>query len=97
MENAKNRYSRLLSILARHLKCSLRHRSTRNSPGTVSTTENRERNSIRLDPLPSVVDDIAEIAENETGENAVLIAQTEIDCLDDLSLEGDIPDDVSDT
>ena len=46
--------------------------------------------------MPSV-DDIAEIAENETEENAVLIAQTEIDCLDDLSLEGDIPDDVSDT
>jgi uncharacterized protein (UPF0147 family) len=46
--------------------------------------------------LPSV-DDIAEIAENETEENAVLIAQTEISCLDELSLEGDIPDDVSET
>ncbi len=44
--------------------------------------------------MPSV-DDIAEIAENETEENAVLIAQTEIDCIDDLSLERDIPDDVS--
>jgi hypothetical protein len=43
------------------------------------------------------VDDIAAIAENETNENAICIAQTEIDCLDDLSLEGDIPDDVSDT
>jgi hypothetical protein len=46
--------------------------------------------------LPSV-DNIAKIAENETEENAVLIAQTEIGCLDDLSLEGDIPDDVSET
>ncbi len=44
--------------------------------------------------MPSV-DDIAGIAENETEENAVLIAQTEIGCLDDLSLQGDIPDDVS--
>jgi hypothetical protein len=55
-----------------------------------------ERNSRRHDPLPSV-DDIAEIAENETEENAILIAQTEISCLDDLSIEGDIPEDVSDT
>jgi uncharacterized protein (UPF0147 family) len=45
--------------------------------------------------LPSV-DDIAEIVENETEENAILIAQTEISCLDDLSIEGDIPEDVSD-
>jgi hypothetical protein len=44
--------------------------------------------------LPSV-DNIAEIAENETEENAILIAQTEISCLDDLSIEGDIPEDVS--
>ena len=51
---------------------------------------------IRHDHLPSV-DNIAEIAENETDENAVLIAQAEIDCLDDLSIEGDIPDDVSKT
>jgi hypothetical protein len=48
--------------------------------------------------LPSV-DDIAEIAENETEENAILIAclKTEISCLDDLSIEGDIPEDISDT
>ena len=51
---------------------------------------------IRHDQLPSV-DDMAEIAENETFENAVLIAQAEIDCLDDLSIEGDIPGDVSKT
>jgi uncharacterized protein (UPF0147 family) len=43
------------------------------------------------------VDDITEIAENETEENAILIAQTEISCLEDLSIEGDIPEDISDT
>jgi hypothetical protein len=47
-------------------------------------------------PLPSV-DDIAAIAKNATMENAIFIAQTEISCLDDLSLDGDIPDDVSNT
>jgi hypothetical protein len=45
--------------------------------------------------LPSV-GDIIEIAENKTEENAVVIAQTEIDFLDDLSIEGDITDDASD-
>jgi hypothetical protein len=30
-----------------------------------------------------------------SGEDAILIAQTEILCLDDLSLEGDIADNVS--
>jgi hypothetical protein len=30
-------------------------------------------------------------------ESAVLIAQTEMSCLDDLFLKGDIPDDLSDT
>jgi hypothetical protein len=49
-------------------------------------SEERERNSSRHDPLPSV-DNIAEIAENETEENAILIAQTEISCLDDLYKE----------
>jgi hypothetical protein len=46
--------------------------------------------------LPSV-DDITEIAENETEENAIFMAKTEISCLDDLSIKGDIPGDVSDT
>jgi hypothetical protein len=44
--------------------------------------------------LPSV-DEIAEIAENETEENAILIAQTEISFLENLSIEGDVPEDVS--
>jgi hypothetical protein len=59
-------------------------------------SEERERNPSRHGPLPSV-DDIAEIAENETEENAILIAQTEISCLDDLAIKGDIPEDISDT
>jgi hypothetical protein len=47
--------------------------------------------------LPSV-DDITKIAENKTEENATLIAQTEISCLDEeLSIKGDIPEDVSAT
>jgi hypothetical protein len=41
------------------------------------------------------VDDIAAIAENVSHENAIFIAQTEITCLDDLSLDGDIPGNVS--
>ena len=43
------------------------------------------------------MDDIPAIAENNSDENAILIARIEIACLDDLSLEGDIPDDVSDS
>jgi hypothetical protein len=51
-------------------------------------------NSGVTDPLPSV-DDIAAVTENMSEENAILIAETEIAYLDDLSLEGDIPDDLS--
>jgi hypothetical protein len=51
---------------------------------------------VTADPLPSV-NDILDIAENELKENAIFIAQTEIDWLDDLSLEGDVPDNNSDT
>ena len=82
--------------MARSIKSSLRHRNTCNSPSTLCTANTAVRNQTTINPLPSV-DDIAAIAENETNENAIFIAQTEIDCLDDLSLEGDIPDDVSDT
>ncbi len=42
------------------------------------------------------VDDILAIAELETPADAIMMAQDEIACLDDMSLEGDIPDDVSD-
>jgi hypothetical protein len=37
------------------------------------------------------------IAELETKEDAIIMAQDEIACLDDMSLEGDIPDNTSDT
>jgi hypothetical protein len=43
-----------------------------------------------------ILNDILDIAENESKENAIFIAQTEIDWLGDLSLEGDVPDNVSD-
>jgi hypothetical protein len=43
------------------------------------------------------VEDIAAIAELETPADAsIMMAQDEIACLDDMSLEGDIPDNVSD-
>ncbi len=42
------------------------------------------------------MDDIAAIAELEIEERAIVIAQDEITYLDDLSLEGDIPNDVLD-
>ncbi len=53
------------------------------------------RNQAVRDPVPSV-DDIARIAENVSEENAIFIAKTEIGYLDELSLDGDIPEDVSD-
>jgi hypothetical protein len=43
-----------------------------------------------------LVDNIAAIAKLEAHEYAIINAQEEIDCLHDMSLEGDIPDDVSD-
>jgi hypothetical protein len=73
----------------------MQHQSTGNSPGTVSMAEEREWNSSRHDPLPSV-DNMANIAENKTEENAILIAKTEICCLEDLSIKGDILDNISD-
>ena len=58
---------------------------------TASTVGNRTASQA----LP-LVDDIAAIAKLDTEENAIIIAQAEIDYLDDLSLEGDIPDNISD-
>jgi hypothetical protein len=46
-------------------------------------------------PLPSL-EDIAAISELETMQDAITMARDEIACLDDMSLEGDLPDDVSD-
>ena len=54
-----------------------------------------ERNLRTTLPLHSL-SDIATIVELETKEGAIIIAQDEIACLDDMSLEGDIPDDVLD-
>jgi hypothetical protein len=54
-----------------------------------------QRNRVSINPLPSV-DDICAFAENESMEDAIIMAKNEISCLDDLSLEGDIPEDVSD-
>ena len=71
----------------------------KNSLSTLSTirsTGPTVRNRMRRDPLQSV-DDIAGVAENETSENAILIARTEINMLDKLSLDGDIPGDVSES
>jgi hypothetical protein len=53
------------------------------------------RNPTSKQTLPSV-DNIAEIAELLTQEDAIIIAQDKISCLDDMSIKGDIPDDVSD-
>jgi hypothetical protein len=52
------------------------------------------RNPTVREPLPSV-DNIVAIAKLETEEDAIIIAQNEIACLDDMSLEGDLPDNVS--
>ena len=47
-------------------------------------------------PLPSI-SDIAEVYKYSTEKDAIIIAKSEIACLDNVSLDGDIPDDVSDT
>ena len=43
------------------------------------------------------MDDITAITELETQEDAIMMAQDEIACLDEMSLEGDIPDNILDT
>jgi hypothetical protein len=43
-----------------------------------------------------LVDDIVAITKLETQGDAIIMAQDEIEYLDDLSFEGDIPDGVSD-
>jgi hypothetical protein len=50
---------------------------------------------LAIRPLPSI-GDIANVYATSTEEDAIIIAQSEITLLDDISLEGDIPDDVSD-
>jgi hypothetical protein len=58
----------------------------------VRRATNPDPNTVQ--PLPSV-QDIANIIQFASDKDAILIAQTETLCLDDLSLEGDIADDVS--
>jgi hypothetical protein len=41
-------------------------------------------------------EDMIAIAELETKEDAIMMAQDKIACLDDMSLEGDVPDNISD-
>jgi hypothetical protein len=53
------------------------------------------RNPTTRKPLP-LVNNITAITELEMEEDAIIILQNKITCLDDMSLEGDIPDDVSD-
>jgi hypothetical protein len=43
------------------------------------------------------VEDISAITELETTEDAIMMAQDAIDCLDNLSLEGDVPGNVLDS
>jgi hypothetical protein len=45
--------------------------------------------------VPSV-DDIKEIADFLVHGDAIMMARDEIACLDDMSLDGDLPDDISD-
>jgi hypothetical protein len=59
---------------------------------TLCTAQRTGWNLSSIDPLFSV-DDITVIAKNESEENAIIFALTEIACLDNLSLEGDIPHD----
>ena len=66
----------------------------KNSTITLSTPDSVGGNRNRINPLPSV-EDIEAVAQNETMENAIFIAQTEIAMIDELSLEGDLPDDIS--
>ena len=88
------RYSRLVSWLVQGTRIVLQHRTTCNSPSTIAMVGGTGRNPYRLGHLPSV-EDIAAIAENNTMKNAIIIAQREIECLDKLSLEGDVPDNMS--
>ena len=59
-------------------------------------TGSTARSPTTTEPLPSV-DNIGAIAELETHEDVIMMAREEIACLNDMSLEGDIPDNVSDS
>lgn len=74
----------------------MRHATTCISPSTLSTARSTAWNPTTVQILPSV-SDIAVVCWNESQEDAILIAQSEIALLDDISLDDDIPDDLSDT
>jgi hypothetical protein len=75
---------------------SVRHAHTGYSPSTFSTTRSTVGNPSTIRPLPSI-SDITDVHELSGSEDAIIIAKSEIACLDDISLEDDIPDDVSDS
>ena len=74
----------------------LRHCHTCNLPSTLSTAGVTERNQKPIQPTKSTVE-IVGIAENTAWENPICIAETEIACLDELSLDEDLLEGVSDS
>ena len=74
----------------------LRHCNTCNLPCTLSTADATERNRNSSEPAKSAVEIIG-ITENRTDEDPIYIAETEIACLDKLSLDGDLLEGVSDS
>ena len=58
-------------------------------------TMSTEGNPTRTKPLPSV-DCIVSIAEYGMAEDVIIIAKDEMEYTDNLSLEGDIPDNILD-
>jgi hypothetical protein len=79
-----------------NMKVSVQHCPTCNLPGSPSTHSFYSKESYVKTSSAFGVDDIVPISELETEEDAIIIVQDEITYLDDLSLEGDIPDNVSD-
>jgi hypothetical protein len=47
-------------------------------------------------PFPSI-SNITKVCNNLSEQDAIIIAQSEMACLDDISLNGDISNDISDT
>jgi hypothetical protein len=76
---------------------SVQHAHTAYSPSTVSTTSSTAGNPSTIRPLTSISDN-AEVHELSGSEDAIIIAKSEIACcLEDIGLEDDVPDDVSDS
>jgi hypothetical protein len=92
-------YSPLVSFWRQGLNCGCDignlNATECNTDPHVTHTGSTSGNRTGTEPLPSV-NDIMAIAQLETQEDAIIIAQNEIAYLDDMSLEGDTNDDVSD-